>query len=338
MILHSLINCIPGKAYAVKWLAHEESDELKTFYQLNKAKNFEDYKSAIASYICPGQNFAFATKGGDIVLRQQGKFPAKWRRQGDFAMPGADSTFAWRGYIPDSLNLTMYNPERGFVSSANQYPYDTSYPYYLGGKYPLYRGMMVNRLLSHMHDATTDTMQQMQNNNYNLFAEMSRPVLLRYMYDSILSEHEKKYLNIFKAWDLQNDATSEATTIFNLWWDSLKVIVYGDELGQSRLPLIMPEKSTLLESIIKDSVKFFADDVNTTEKETIADDINAAFKKIIPEVKLMDEDDRLAWGKFKNSGVRHLLTLPSLSRLNLFAGGGEDIINAYKQYNGPAGE
>ncbi|QEC66075.1 penicillin acylase family protein [Panacibacter ginsenosidivorans] len=325
-----------GKAYAVKWMAHEESDELKTFYQLNKAKNFEDYKSAINTYKCPGQNFAFATKNGDIALRQQGKFPAKWRRQGDFVMPGSDSTFAWRGYVPDSLNFTMHNPARGFVSSANQYPYDTSYPYYLGGKYPLYRGILINRLLTNMHDATVDSMQQMQNNNYNLFAEMARPVLLRFMYDNTLSGDEQKYLDTFKAWNLRNDAASEATTIFNLWWDSLKVIVYGDELGQSQLPLVMPQKSTLLESMIKDSVKLFADDINTTEKETIADDVNAAFKKIIPEVKLMDEEDRLAWGKFKNSGVLHLLKIPSLSRLNLFAGGGEDIINAYKQYNGPS--
>ena len=40
-------------------------------------------------------------------------------------MPGTDSSYAWQAYIPDSLQMVMHNPERGFVSSANQTPYDT---------------------------------------------------------------------------------------------------------------------------------------------------------------------------------------------------------------------
>lgn len=325
-----------GKAYAVRWAAHDESDELRAFYYLNRAKNVDDYKTAIAGYACPGQNFVFAAKSGDIAIRQQGRFPAKWRRQGDFVMPGADSTFAWRGFIPDSMNITMHNPERGFVSSANQYPYDTAYPYYLGGKYPLFRGVIVNRFLAAMYNATVDSMEQMQNSNYNVFAEMARPVLLQYMYDSILSTEEIKYLDIIKQWDLENNATSKGATIFDLWWDSLKQMVYADELGQSDLPMPEPENSTLLDAIVRDSVKLFADNINTPGVENIADAVYAAFKKIVPLVAQLDNDDRLVWGTYKNSGVRHLLKIPALSRLNLFAGGGEGIINAYKQFHGPS--
>ena len=39
---------------------------------------------------------------------------------------------------------------RGFVSSANQLPVDTSYPYYLGIDYPEYRGLIINRKLNGM--------------------------------------------------------------------------------------------------------------------------------------------------------------------------------------------
>ena len=325
-----------GKAYAVKWSAHEESDELKAFYYLNRAKNFDDYQAALADYSCPGQNFAFASKGGDIAMRQQGKFPAKWRRQGDFVMPGSDSTFAWRGSIPDSMNITMHNPERGFISSANQYPYDTSYPYYLGGTYPVYRGIMVNRLLAQMQQATIDSMQQMQNNNHNLFAEIARPVLLRYISDSSLSADELKYFETFKTWDLQNNAASRGATVFTLWMDSLLETVYADELAQSAYPLPLPENSTLIESLLKDSLKLFADDINTTQTETIKDDIYTAFRQCAATLKQLDAEDNLAWGKYKNSGIRHLLKLPAFSSLHLFAGGGDGIINAYKQYHGPS--
>jgi len=51
----------------------------------------------------------------------------------------------------------------------------------------------------------------------------------------------------------------------------LKVIVYRDEMSQTDMPLPAPENSTLLDGIIRDSVKLFADNINTTEKENIAD-------------------------------------------------------------------
>ncbi|HRI21212.1 MAG TPA: penicillin acylase family protein, partial [Panacibacter sp.] len=166
-----------NKTYACRWKAHDASNELSTFYNLNHAKNYKDYTAAIAQYQCPGQNMIFASKTGDIAIKQQGQFPAKWRNQGDFIMPGDDSTYAWRGYIPDSANLIMHNPERGFVSSANQLPYDTSYPYYLGGSYPVYRGFIVNRDLSGMQNITAQDMQGMQTSTYNVFAEIARPAI-----------------------------------------------------------------------------------------------------------------------------------------------------------------
>ena len=152
-----------NKTYACHWKAYDTSNEIITFYKLDHAKNYKDYVDAISSYQCPGQNMIFATKKGDIALKQQGRFPAKWRGQGDFIMPGDDTTYAWRGFIPDSMNLIMHNPARGFVSSANQLPYDTSYPYYLGGTYPLYRGFIVNRDLTGMRNITADDMEKMQN-------------------------------------------------------------------------------------------------------------------------------------------------------------------------------
>jgi hypothetical protein len=33
------------------------------------------------------QNFVFSSKSGDIAIRQQGAFVAKWKQQGDFVMP-----------------------------------------------------------------------------------------------------------------------------------------------------------------------------------------------------------------------------------------------------------
>ncbi|MGI8950494.1 MAG: penicillin acylase family protein [Chitinophagaceae bacterium] len=325
-----------NKAYACRWKAHDASNELQTFILLNHAKNFNDYSKAIATYQCPGQNMIFASKAGDIAIKQQGSFPAKWKRQGDFVMPGIDSSYAWRGMIPDSENIILHNPPRGFVSSANQYPYDTSYPYYLNGTFEYFRGHTINRNLSAMQNITVKNMQQLQTNNYNLLAEMARPALLKYINQNNLNDEEKKYLTIFINWNLRNDATEIGPTIFTPWWDSLMHCMYDDELLQSKLPMPEIKTTTLLHALLKDSAYEFADNINTPQKETMSDIVTMAFKKIIPVLETAEKNNTLVWGKFKDSGVRHLLKLKPFSRLDLFSGGGDHIINAYQKYNGPS--
>jgi penicillin amidase len=85
-----------------------------------------------------------------------GNIPEKWKMQGDFIMPGTDTLTKWKSFIPQQENPHILNPERGFVSSANQVPADTSYPYYLGGDYDVYRGLQINRMLEIMSGITPE--------------------------------------------------------------------------------------------------------------------------------------------------------------------------------------
>src|SRR5579875_1598672 len=57
-----------NKAIALRWTAHDASNEGLTFYKLNRAKNYDDYLDAIKTFTCPGQNFVFASKSGDIAI------------------------------------------------------------------------------------------------------------------------------------------------------------------------------------------------------------------------------------------------------------------------------
>ena len=49
-----------------------------------------------------------------------------------------------------------------------------------------------------------------------------------------------------------------------------------------------------------------------------------------------EKKDFLSWARFKNTGIRHLLRLTPLSRLQIEVGGGVHIINATKQFHGPS--
>lgn len=325
-----------NKDYAVRWKAHDRSNELKMFTLLNKANNYGDYLKAIKYLHTPGQNCIFASKSGDIAIWDQGEFPAKWYRQGDFVMPGTDSSYLWQGMIPQAENPHVVNPERGYVSSANQMPADTSYPYYLGGSFPPYRGWEINKRLEAMNNISPQDMMELQTDNFNVFGKMALPILIKNMQVDKLSPQEKKYFSILKRWNFRNDTDSKGATLFVVTWDSLETVIWKDEFMQSGLQLPWPTESTLLDDINKYPDFKFYDDINTLTVETLPDDVTAAFKMATAVIRKADENGKMAWAKYKDTHVEHLARLDAFSRLHLPVGGGLNTINAAKAQHGPS--
>ncbi len=324
------------KNYAVRWKAHDPSNELKMFTLLDKAKNYDDYAEAIKYLHTPGQNCIFACKNGDIAIWDQGEFPAKWKRQGDFVMQGMDSSYLWQGMIPQEENPHLVNPERGFVSSANQLPADSAYPYYLGGSFPVYRGWEINKRLSVMNNITPKDMMKLQTDNYNVFAEMAVPILIKNMNLRKLDNDERTYFEILKNWNFINNDSSKGATIFVLAWDSLENRVWKDELSKTKLDLMMPYESTLLNNLLKDPAFKFVDDINTSRVETLSEIVTSAFKNAFVSMRFADLNDKLEWAKYKDTRVEHLARIDPFSRLHLPVGGGNNTINATKSQHGPS--
>ena len=322
------------KYYAVRWKANDPSNELKLFNMLNRAKNYADYSAAIVNLHTPGQNCVFATKSGDIALRTQGEFPAKWKGQGDFIMPGTDDSYIWQGMIPMDETPFQYNPERNFVSSANQLPADSTYPYYLGGGYPPYRGIIVNRRLNEMDNISVDDIKSLQTDNYNVFGEMATPVFVKNMQVQELDPAEKKYFDLLSAWDYRNDVNSKGATVFFLTWQHFEDTVWNDDFAKAPKVIKRPFESTLLEAILNDSAFKFLDDINTAIVETLADAVTAAFKKAVIELKDLENKKTLEWARYKGTKVVHLAKLEPFSRLHLPIGGGTHCINATKANHG----
>ncbi|MFZ4059014.1 MAG: penicillin acylase family protein [Ferruginibacter sp.] len=324
------------KYYAVRWKAHDASNELKIFTLLDRAKNYADYQAAVTHLHTPGQNCAFATKSGDIAIRTQGEWPAKWKGQGDFIMPGTDSSFMWQGMIPMDETPYQYNPERGYISSANQKPTDTTYAYYIGRAYPQYRGFIINRLLNSMTGITPEDMMALQTNNYDVFAEMANPLFKKNIAEAALSATEKKYFDLLKNWDYNNNIGSSGATVFDVTWNAFHELVYADEFKKAPPLTQFPFESSLLEGILRDSAYKFLDNIETPATETLADITLAAFKDAVKKLEQIEKEGKLSWEKYKATGVNHLAKLDPLSRLNLPIGGGEHCINAARDNHGPS--
>lgn len=324
------------KNLAVRWSAHDPSNELLMWYYLDRAKNFDDYRNAIQYFTCPSQNMVFASKRNEIAIWQQGKMPALWDRQGVYVMPGEDSSYIWQGYIPMEENPHVVNPVSGYVSSANQRPVDSTYPYFIPGKYDLYRGYTINKRLDSLQQITPQDMMNLHNENHNSFASMMRPLLLAYLDETKLSADEKKMANAVSQWNLRNDFDEQGATIYQSWFDSLEVLVWKDELGKVRN--FLPSERTLVEALLRDSAFRYIDNINTPEKETLFDIVTLALRKATPGLIDESNNEVLAWGKHKNTTIYHLLRTSALpfARTSLPIGGGQHIVNATQHSHGPS--
>jgi penicillin G amidase len=325
-----------NKSYAVRWKAHDPSNDLLLFNLLNHAKNYNDYSTAVINLATPGQNALFACKNGDIAIRTQGDWPAKWKGQGDYTMPGIDSAYMWQGMIPQSEVPFQFNPIRGFVSSANQKPVEEKYPYYIGRDFPIARGLIVNKKLAAMQQITPQDMMALQTDNYNIYAADLVPLFLKQIKATALNADEAKYLTILQTWNFKNDADSKAATVYDVFFSQFDSAVYKDEFAKAPKPIKLPYESTLMEAMIKDTAYKFFDDISTPQKETLSDIATNAFKTAVIEIVKIDAAGKLEWAKNKGTHIDHILKIAPFNRPNLPIGGGTGIINATKDKHGPS--
>lgn len=324
--------------YAMKWIGHEGGNNQKTFLELNKAKNYDDYVSALKYWNAPAQNFVFASTEGDIALWIQGKFPNKWEGQGKFLMDGSNPDNDWQGYIPQEFNAKVKNPERGFVSSANQHPVDDNYPFFVyNDGYETYRNRVINDFFKSKAKFSVQDFKDLHNNNYNLKAAELVPYMLEHMDTSSLTAEEKAIYDEIKAWEFNNEIDEVGPSIWRQWYGKLYNMVW-DEFEVEDTALEKPFAYQTIYLLKNHGEHEFMDIVETDDKETAKDLFLLAFKKAAERLlEIKNEEGDYTWANYKGTYAGHLLRgLPAFSRFDIPIGGDRNIVNATSENHGPS--
>ncbi|PQA56320.1 penicillin acylase family protein [Siphonobacter curvatus] len=327
---------------ALRWIAHEPGNPVKTFYMLNRSKNYDDYVRALSHYVAPAQNFVFASNENDIAIWVNGKFPLKWKEQGKFLLDGSKAAHDWQGWIPHAHNPHVKNPKQGYVSSANQAPADESYPYYLHWRFAAAnRAIRINERLEGMQQATIDSLRLLQNDTYNVLARDLLPTLLEQIKMGDLNASQYSTYTALKQWDYEYTTQAVAPTIFEKWVENLPFFVWDEFTTDAKKPLQLPQKDRLWQLILKEPDSKWFDRVETADvKENQADIIRLSFKATVDSLTRQYgtySSKNWAWGAVKGSTIAHLVPpLKSFGRSNVVAGGGADVPNAFRGKWGPS--
>lgn len=324
--------------YAFRWIAHDPSNEFIAFYHLNRAQNHAAYNEALNHFSSPAQNFVFACTNGDIAMRVQGKYPVRRKDEGKFVLDGTKTSSGWQRFIPNDQNVMYKNPARGFVSSANQYPVDSTYPYYINAThYEAYRNRRINHVLREQNTIGIADLMKLQADNMNLKAQESLPTFLDYLDTTTFNGDEKTAYRILRTWNYDNGIDAEGASYYEAWWNNLMPLIW-DELEQPNTALTRPTAFRTIELIKRQPNLVFFDIQKTSKKENAGDVIREAFSRSVRDIATWKSDHHkkeVLWADYKDSFITSLLRIEPMN-VHVRHGGGAGIVNAHSRTNGPS--
>ncbi|NGN64371.1 penicillin acylase family protein [Streptomyces sp. A7024] len=222
-----------GYGVALRWTALEPSNTMDAVFGMNKAQDFKQFRAASRDFAVPSQNLIYADTAGNIGYQAPGRIPIRGKGDGTMPAPGWDPDYRWKGYIPQSALPYEYNPERGYIVTANQAVIDPdNYPYLIT-KDPGYgtRSERINNLIeSKTRDGgkiSPDDMQTMQMDSSSEIGRELTPLLLKL---DIKDPYVKEAQDLLKDWDFKQDSDSAAAAYFNGVWRHVLKLAFGDKM------------------------------------------------------------------------------------------------------------
>jgi penicillin amidase len=186
---------------ALKWTASEPSDEMTALFEMNRAKNWTEFERALRHFTAPTQNVVYADTEGNIAMRTNGHIPIRKKGNGLMPVPGWTDEYEWKGYIPWEELPFVWNPEEGFIATANNKVVDDRYPYLITYEWADdYRYQRIRQMLQEKDKLSLQDMERMQVDWKNLQAVAHRDLWLKVLDQQKWNETEQKAWNQLREW------------------------------------------------------------------------------------------------------------------------------------------
>ena len=113
---------------ALKWTGHDASDEIGAMLAVSRARSFTEFRAAFERFAVPGQNMLYADRDGNIGQVMAVWLPSRSGPPADIALDTAGHDASW-GAMRTAADLPYsYNPDSGYLVSANDRPPETTIP------------------------------------------------------------------------------------------------------------------------------------------------------------------------------------------------------------------
>ncbi len=220
--------------FSLQWTALEPSKELEAVLNMNRAKNWNEFETALLDFQTPTQNFVFASDDGTIVYKANGKIPIRKKGDGLYPVPGWTDEYGWKGYIPFDQLPKVVNPVQGFISSANNKVVNDQYPYHISNVWAQpYRQTRIQEVLNSKEKLSVSDMKSLQMDQMNVSAREFVPQFLKLLNQEPLTDIEQDAVDLLKKWNYKDDKDLAAPLIYNFWIKEISNVLFGKQIPKN---------------------------------------------------------------------------------------------------------
>lgn len=306
------------------WTAHEKLGGADAFYGIMKAKNWKEFGRAARKMISPCLTFVYADADGNIGVWAGMGIPIRSSFSGMKPLPGWDSRYEWKGYVPEDELPFSLNPESGYVAASHNRMVGDDYPYYISSFWsvPDRFDRISEMIETGAGEIDFDYMANMQMDVTSLIARRIAPALLDTLDSKELSDIYVDAKEELKKWDYYADKDSIAASIFFIFYEKLLHEIYEDETGEKFFGKFIHDFAVSGNATYgifeRGGESLWVDDINTEEVEDLDDLLVNAFTDAVDYLRdnYSTDKDNWRWGEVKPLIFYH----PIGKELGIFGG------------------
>jgi len=296
---------------ALRWAGHRASDEISAMLNVSRARNWQQFKSALDGFGVPGQNMIFGDAGGNV-----GHALAAWVPRDAEEAPEelvSSASAAWDAFLTASSLPSWYNPPAGFVVSANNKP-ETEI---VVGRFFSSR-QRLERISAILGSTSSIGFPQLASLQQDVQSATARRLAHRLAHiarkcsQDILATESARLVRLLENWNGAYDAGSEAPAAFEL------LLAHFARLFYPREALAAYSAGWVLRDLI-------ASDIERAEETDVEPQVLQAFKRTAKSLRSRK------WGQLHRLRLDHPLgLLPGGRRYRYFdlpvSGGSETVM------------
>lgn len=250
-------------ALAYRWTALEPVRSLEAVAAVNRAQGWDEFVEALSRFDAGQQNWLYADVEGNIGYIMPGLVPIRAAGDGTLPMPGWDDSYQWTGFIPYDELPRVFNPEKGYIVTANNPQVRADdFPYLIGRYHDRgQRAARITELIESDRDGITlADMQRLQTDNVSLSAQEIIPYLESLNFeDPDMAAARDRLL----AWDTNMDRESPNAALYNIFFRHLVEETFHDQLPESAHLSAATHTEDSLYFILQEENNPWWDDVET---------------------------------------------------------------------------
>lgn len=322
-------------ALALQWTALQPTQVFASLLRVDRAHNWDEFREALQDFAVPSQNFIFADTQGNIGYQMPGLVPIRAHGDGWLPAPGWTDDYEWTGMIPFDQLPSAFNPESGYIATANNAVVGTGYPYFISRSWDYgYRAARIVQMIEAKPTLDPQDIQAIQGDDQDAAAGITLPYLTQLTFSDPIADQA---LDLLKSWDQQDRMGSPAAAVFYLFWRQLILSTFSDELPDGPLP-DGSRGFTVFSSLLAATDSPWWDDQTTSAVEGRDDILRSAFSLAVDQAQsqLGTDPTRWRWGQlhtatFRNQSLGESGVAPIEALFNrgpFETSGGTSIVNA----------